>query len=233
MAEYKAWLNPLKCVGLDLAHGLAAAPATEGQLFDYLFSPGAEHGAASFIRRLEDLPDVLQVVPSEPNILEKLVWPLRCARGNFALGNYVACIALCGMVCEMLAILLWEISTPRVRAVSLGTSVEADGDAVFGDGGFERLGQERRIPVLRALGLIDAAAEQAFGRVRLLRKRYLHFLSHDHARGEEDAKQAFADAAHVVAFVVGPTDVREGVVFLRKELSEYLAREGVLVEEPA
>ena len=48
--------------------------------------------------------------PAEERILNKLVWPLRNAKASYMVGNYLGTIALCGMVSEMVAILLFDIS---------------------------------------------------------------------------------------------------------------------------
>src|SRR5262245_11932797 len=52
---------------------------------------------------------LLPFVPGEPRILEKLVWPLRHAMGSYMTGNYLGTIAMCGMVTEMVAILIFEL----------------------------------------------------------------------------------------------------------------------------
>ena len=72
------------------------------------------------------------------------------------LGNYAAVIAVCGMVAEMLAIFLWELS-----------SVKLDEKLVFGCK-FKKLRQERRVKMLqlskngkRATGWIDRAPSHA------------------------------------------------------------------------
>jgi hypothetical protein len=56
-------------------------------------------------------------------------------------GNYLAVIALCGMVAEMVAILHWELSEPKLNGQPMSA--------------FEKLGQERRVRVLSAYGILS------------------------------------------------------------------------------
>jgi hypothetical protein len=42
--------------------------------------------------------------------LDRLVWPLRHAKASYMVGNYLAVIALTGMVAEMVALLQWEVA---------------------------------------------------------------------------------------------------------------------------
>ena len=47
----------------------------------------------------------------EPELKENLFGPLRQAKTNFILGNYVGSIALCGIVAEKVAILVHALSS--------------------------------------------------------------------------------------------------------------------------
>jgi hypothetical protein len=145
------------------------------RLLDYLYAPEVDRSPAAFVARYKEIaavPDPFPIVPAEPTILQKLVWPLRHAQGSYALGNYVGCIALCGMVGEMVAIILWDISKVSLQGQAMG---EAQQRAMFGST-FERLGQERRVDVLHALKLVDDTTK-AFDRLRAIRRKYLHLLS--------------------------------------------------------
>ncbi len=56
-------------------------------------------------------------------------------------GNYLGTIALCGMVAEMVAVLLYEISNFSLKNRPM---TEQDQTSVFGSK-FEKLGQDRRV----------------------------------------------------------------------------------------
>jgi hypothetical protein len=226
MPTFKVWINPLKCPQLEPA--AATAPTAE-QLLDYLFAPELDRGLDAFVTRYGEIAavnDPIPIAPAEPNILEKLVWPLRHAKGSYALGNYLGCIALCGMVGEMVAILLWDISKVSLQGRQMAAR---DEEAVFGRA-FEKLGQERRTQVLRVLSLIDADTEAAFDSLRSIRRRYLHFFSQTHSELAADARHAYEDSLKVVAVVLGQT-YKDGAVVLRPDLMNYLVEKGIVARD--
>lgn len=229
MPMFRAWINPLKCPEIDLSPEMSATPTAE-QLFDYLFAPELDRGCETFViryREIAGVTDPLFVAPAERNILQKLVWPLRHAKGSYALGNYLGCIALCGMVGEMVAILLWDISKVSLQQKILDESAQS---ALLGSS-FEKLGQERRTRVLRVLGLIDEEANVAFDGLRQIRRRYLHLFSQAHENVATDARQAYKHALKVVATVLGQS-FENGVVNLRDDLMRYLAERNVVEAPP-
>ena len=160
---------------------------------------------------------------SPPKSTGKLVWPLRHAKGAYVVGNYLAVIALCGMVAEMLAILVWELGEATLSGHAMTDTEEK---ALFGSS-FERLGQDRRVQVLAAYGMIDAATRGRFDSVRETRRRYLHVWSQDHDTLAADAKGAFHAAVAVVTTVIGQ-DVRDGSILLNPRLIKYLERQGLV-----
>lgn len=216
MPTFPGWINPLKCPEIDLLPNLSDAQVTEipqpGRLLDYLYAPEVDRSPAAFVARYKEIAavsDPLPIVPAEPTILEKLVWPLRHAKGSYALGNYVGCIALCGMVGEMVAVLLWDISKVVLQGQAM---TEARQRALFGSS-FEKLGQERRVDILHALKLVDDATKAAFDSLRAVRRKYLHLLSQTHAQVAPDARRAYENALKIVAVVLGQT-FKDGAVVL-------------------
>jgi hypothetical protein len=194
-------------------------------LLDYLCAPELDRGADAFVSRHREVAGIRDLfgAPAEPSILAKLVWPLRHAKGSYALGNYLGCIALCGMVGEMASILLWEIAKVRIQGKPVDESSQK---ALFGSS-VEKLGQDRRIQVLGAFGLIDADTRAAFDRLRDIRRKYLHLFSHSHDQIPTDARQAYQDALLAVSVVLGQT-FSEGSVAFRQDLMAYLAERGLL-----
>ena len=96
---------------------------------------------------------------------------------------------------------------------------------------FEKLGQERRVEILRTLKLVDDGAKQAFDSLRGVRRKYLHLLSQTHAQVARDARRAYEDALTVVAVVLGQT-VNQGALVLRPDLMAYLVEKGIVQIEP-
>ncbi len=159
---------------------------------------------------------------AEP-IFEKLVWPLRHAKNSYTLGNYVGCIALCGMVGEMVAMLLWDISKVTLQGQSMTTILQR---VMFGRT-FEKLGQDRRVAVLHGLKLVYDAAKSGFDSLRAIRSKYLHLFSQSHTQVAQDARRAYENALQVVAIVLGQT-LADGGVVLRPDLEAYLFDKGII-----
>jgi hypothetical protein len=233
MPLLNGWVNPLKCPEIDVLPNLPDAerggPPPSDRLLDYLYAPQVDRTPEAFVIRYQEIsagPDPLPVVPAEPTILDKLVWPLRHAKGSYALGSYLGSIALSGMVGEMVAVLLWDISKVALQGHPMS---EAEQRAVFGST-FERLGQERRVDVLHTLKLIDEPTKRAFDSLRGIRRKYLHFLSQAHENVAPDARRAYEDALKVVAAVLGVT-FKQGATVFRPELMAYLVEKGIVEGE--
>lgn len=80
----------------------------------------------------------LHLTLEEPELKENLFGPLRQAKMNYVIGNYVGSVALCGVVAEKLAILVHAMSTP--------SRVEREE--------FEKLPQAKRIKKLNRPGTL-------------------------------------------------------------------------------
>lgn len=145
-------------------------------------------------------------------------------------GNYLAVIALSGMVAEMVALLLWEVAEASLN----GRPITVDDEKALFGARFEKLGQERRLQVLSAHGLIDAAARGRFETIKETRRRYLHLWSQEHDSLPADAVKSYHAAVALVATVIGQ-DFQDGKIVINHRLVKYLERKGVYGprEEPA
>jgi len=161
--------------------------------------------------------------PSDQKILQKLVWPLRYAKAAYIFGNYLSTIAMCGLVAEMVSILLFEISDSKINNRRMGIKEQ---NALFGSS-FENLGQQRRVDVLFAYKIIDEATKSQFDMVRTKRRRYLHLWSEEHEQLANDAVAVYDATVRLVVKVVGQ-DFRDGKLLLNPALVTYLRRAGVL-----
>jgi hypothetical protein len=223
---FQAWINPLAF--LDVDQPWASIDKQQPNLdavVGFLCPPGMPADVESLITRYKEIstePVRLFAAPAEPRILEKLVWPLRHAKGSYVVGNYLAVIALSGMVAEMLAILAWELGEATLRGNRM---TAADEKALFGST-FERLGQDRRVQVLVAHGMIDGTARGRFDTVREIRRKYLHVWSQDHDDLPNDAKACFHAAVALVTTSIGQ-DIKDGKILLNPQLIKYLERRGV------
>lgn len=170
-------------------------------------------------RQISTEPLRLSVAPAEQRILDKLIWPLRNAKSSYMVGNYLATISLSGMVAEMVALLLWQITDLQINGRSM---TKEDEKLLFGSE-FERLGQERRVSVLSAYGVIDGVAKSNFDKIRNVRRRCLHFWSSDNERLPSDGIDCFHAAVSLVVIVIGQ-DIRDGRFVLNSQLMRYLGR---------
>lgn len=223
---FNIWLNPLQIFNLDYP-GIdeTSGEMTLEEFVTFFCVPGVDHGLADFVERYHEINKEnprWHVPPNEQNILEKIVWPLRQAKANYVLGNCLATIALCGMVAEMLAILLFEINTITVNGQPI---TESEQDSIFGSK-FEKLAQSRRVKVLKAYSIIGDDLAENFGKVAASRNRYLHNWSADHEKLELDARETYLAT---VAIAVAATGQRfhEGRVYMAPALVRYLQQRGV------
>jgi hypothetical protein len=228
--RFSAWINPLAFLEVDepWASAQDATPTAE-TILSFLCPPGTPADSASLItryKRISTEPVRLFAAPAEPRILEKLVWPLRHAKASYVVGNNLAVVALCGMVSEMVALLHWQLADVSLNGRPMTSEDET---ALFGSS-FEKLGQDRRVRLLTAYGLVVPAVVQMFDTIRLTRRKYLHLWSQDHGRLADDAVTCYHAAVGLVVSVIGQ-DVKDGAIILNPRLVKYLERQGMY--EPA
>jgi len=145
----------------------------------------------------EDLHTV--IVPHTKEIFERLLKPLRSAKKCYCLGDYVATIALCGTVGEMLAILLWKINDFRLNGRPI---TEQDEIGIFSSS-FENLGQDRRLKILKTFGYITETQYNSFDIIRKIRKPYLHLWTTDLQNEQTDALDVFKKSFQLFKEVTG------------------------------
>ena len=160
------------------------------------------------------------VVPNEKKILEKLVWPLRKAKQAFILSDFLGCIALCGMACEMAIIFLFELAAIQATGKPLSAKQQKE---LFGST-FEKLGQEKRIQALHEAKFLGEELAKDADTVRKIRRQYLHFLSKSYSRIEKDAEDAYKASFSVVKSLVDLPISNEGKIIIPKHLTNYLRK---------
>lgn len=237
MAEnrfFKAYLNPLIFFEADedWTASLNDKELSSEAILRFICAPETSSDLESIVERYREISrdtTRLSVAPAEPNILEKLVWPLRHAKSCYMAGNYLGAIALCGMVAEMIAILIFEISNISVNGKSLDKQTQ---EYMFGSS-FENLGQDRRVRVLRAMVEgIDDEMKSWFDIIRTKRKKYLHLFSQDHTQIAPDAREVFDSAVKIVVKIIGQ-NAKDGVILLNPDLIKYLEQKGIMETEEA
>lgn len=229
--RFNAWINPLAFLEVDEPWAtIDKTPPTAEMILSFLCPPGTPADSVSLVERYKRIstePVRLFAAPAEPRILEKLVWPLRHAKASYVVGNNLAVVALCGMVSEMVAVLLWQLVEANLNGRAMTTEDET---ALFGSS-FEKLGQERRVRVLASYGIVSPTVVEMFDAIRLIRRKYLHLWSQDHDRLPEDAVACFHAGIGLVVAAIGQ-DIKDGAVVLNPKLVKYLERQG-MYEPPA
>lgn len=230
MAELKyfeALLNPLSFLQIDEPWSITSnSKVSHEEIFKYLCTPGLKTDIESLVNRYREISKEKQrliAAPVEENILSKLVYPLHHAKASYMVGNYLGTISLCGMVAEMCAILLFDISNIQINEEPL---YEKGQIGLFGST-FEKLGQERRINVLFSYGLIDDDLKSHFYTVKQTRRKYLHFYSHEHSKVETDSVDIFLSASTIVVNIIGQ-NVKDGKIILNPLMLKYLKDKGML-----
>lgn len=139
------------------------------------------------------------IVPHTKEISERLLKPLHSAKKCYCLGDYAATIALCGMVGEMLAILLWKINDVRLKGNPI---TEQEEIGIFGSS-FENLGQDKRLKVLKTFGHITETQLNNFDTIRRSRKPYLHLWTTDLKNEQADALDVFKKSFQLFKEITG------------------------------
>jgi len=222
---FEAHVNPLAFIEIDepWATAIKSNPSVESVL-RFLCPPESQSDLPTLIARHREISreDVrLSIVPNEERISDKLVAPLRHAKASYMVGNFLATLALCGMVAEMLALLLWEMAEITINGERMTTKEEEN---LFGRT-FEKLGQDRRVRVLLTYGLITVRVRDDLELVRKTRNKYLHLWSQDHRELPNDAVAVFKAAVRVTVAVLGQ-DIVDGTFVLKPQLLKYLQRHG-------
>lgn len=139
------------------------------------------------------------LVPHTKEIFERLLKPLRNAKKGYCLGDYVSTIALCGVVGEMMAILLWKINDARLKG---GPITERQEVGIFGSS-FENLGQYKRLRILETFGHIPEVQFDNFDAIRKSRKPYLHLWTADLKNEQSVALEVYKKAFQLFNEVTG------------------------------
>jgi hypothetical protein len=157
------------------------------------------------------------VFPTEQALVEKVLIPLHQAKVAFVLGHELGCIALSGMVAEMLATLRFQMSRHGSGPNAMTKSRQ---DRLFGRS-FEEIEHSRRLGILELLELIDPATGNQFKEMSGIRNKYLHRFSQPHEEMEKDARRSYELAVTLAVKVLG-LGVAEGRAKVAPEVLAYI-----------
>ena len=170
----------------------------------------------------------LVALPASESIMRQILLPLHSAKISLLLQHYTSCIAMCGMVAEMLALLRFNAAKVTHQGQAMTESVQK---AFFGST-FAKLGQDRRVQVLRSIPVITDEQEQDFDSIRLIRRRHLHFFHSDVPNDEGDAVQCYTIACKLVKSIFA-IEVVDGALRFNLAVLEWAKGNGLVdVEDP-
>ena len=222
----RIFLNPLIFPELEFrSPGIRPEDTSHASVVNFLCCPDTNAHVPALIARYNEISveqNRLPAAPSEDNLLARLIWPLRHAKGSYVVGNYLGTIALCGLVAEMAAILTFDLYNEAQDSPRYDRDKQIK---LFGRT-FEKLGQERRVDVLESLGLITSETANAFNTIRERRRGYLHLWSAGHNRLAEDAVQCFDASINIVVATLG-LSFREGKLQFKDDVFTYLNKHGI------
>ena len=220
-------LNPLRFFQADFyLLGQGGLPSSE-EILRQLCSVSLKSDPLSFVERYKDFKQAgnqtLNLAPPDKEILEKMVFPIQHAKNSYLLGNYIGAASLCGMVAEMVAIFLYKISNIKFnnKPIDQGTKKKFYGSE------FEKLGQERRVGILHAFGIIDDQVKQHFDTIRTNRRRYMHFFSQEHSKIKNDSLKCIESIEYLMMHLMNPR-IDNGKVRFNPDLMNYLMQQGIV-----
>lgn len=227
---FNAMINPLAFTEVDSPWAVVNPTGVTPEIILNYICPTMNHNLENIIEKYREISvenPRLNVVPAEDHILEKLIWPLRHAKASYMVGNYLGTISLCGMVAEMVAILYFDISNIMIGNEELSTEKQK---MMFGST-FEKLGQEKRVNVLRVFDIISEETKVKFDKIRFIRRKYLHLWSQDHDRLPADTIEIFTASVSIVAEIIGQDIAENGSFKLNPKIVNYLERTGIFKPE--
>lgn len=157
------------------------------------------------------------IVPHTKNIHRRLLIPLANAKKNYCFGDYLATIALCGLVAEMLVYLIWEINDIKIK----GKKIKAgDEKGLFGNS-FNELKHARRVKLLNTLGFITPKQFQWFQIVYNTRNNYVHSWIINSDKEKTDALSLYKHTFKLFMEIteIGITD--KGIVKINPKMLKF------------
>jgi hypothetical protein len=195
-------------------------PVKCDDVLQYLVDPRSDCSVDAIVSRYLEISkeNGNRIVAAPKGVLEMLIWPLRYAKGSYALANYLGSLALCGTACEMGAIFIYEAYVAFLAHEGRylnRKSKYAKPQSFVGAKQFER------VLFLLDLKLITPAVKDDFDIVRLARNRHLHLQPALRETIAQDAARAFLAAIRAIKHVLG-FDIRDGKIVLRPEVYAWL-----------
>jgi len=157
------------------------------------------------------------IFPHTDKLFERFLVPLKSAKRCYCLGEYLATIELSAHVGEMLALLIWQMNPGSINGKAVDSALQK---ALFGRE-FEKLGQEQRINILEAIGMISNADAQLLDFLRATRRKYFHFWGAPVTNLQPDALDCFLKVSTLIKNTL-QIEFSNGKVIMNSKLLAYL-----------
>lgn len=221
--EFGFFVNPLQLLEVDEPWASDSKKSlSSDDIFKFLCTPSIPSDVESLAKRYKEISietKRLFVAPDDQRVPDKLVWPLRHAKASYVLGNFLGTISLCGLVAEMIALFLFELS------ILENANIKSKDGELISSNKFESEGQQKRIQLLYRNNLVDEGMKSDFDLIRTIRRKYLHLWSQDHGSLQQDALAVFPATVSLVVRALG-LKVSQGNIILKQSIVEYLKRTG-------
>lgn len=168
-------------------------------------------------KEIADLLNPIFFTPHHPIINVKILGPLRSSAANFTVGNYVASVALSGMVAEILTVLWFQISDIRVGPDQMDKKAQIE---LFGQT-FDWCNQSRRLKILRRLGIINQDIFDSLEWIREKRNNYVHGFNEP---WDDVKNESLGTLSRLCKCIREFLEIRHvnGAVHIRQRLLDYL-----------
>lgn len=203
-----------------LSDGKDHSNEIEYRMLRHIFELPPEHVPREALDRYVEVSNkqtYTPVLPYSHKLFEKFLSPFRSAKRCYCLGEYLAAIELSAHLGEMLALLVWKIGRVTLNRNPI---TEPQEKALWGCK-FERLGQEKRINLLRVLGLITEEDARTLDSLRATRRKYFHFWNCSTDSEKEDALRCFVKASELAKSIL-QIQFDRGKLSINPLLAKYL-----------
>lgn len=180
-----------------------------------------ENISLSTIERFAEISPIelyLPVVPDEQYLVDRLLRPLKSAKRLYCLEEFLATIALSGLVGESLAMLVYRMRKPILNEQPIIITQEKQ---LFGRD-FDSLDQSRRIEILKCFEFIDDDQKQLFSDLRGTRNKHLHLWEVNTNQIQVDAKKCFLNAMRLFKQISGLALGEGGALVMSPYLLQYI-----------
>ena len=166
--------------------------------------------------------DYIPFMPYESEIVANIIMPLISAKRMFCIGEFIASIGLCGIVSEMLAVLIWELNKDNVKIK--GIEISSKNETVLFGKDMQSQGQKKRIQILRELGFVDQVVFDYFDQVREERNRFLHLWDITIKINEEEKAEESLKNIILLAQKVFDIKTENGKPYFNQAITDYLQK---------